>query len=84
MTRVTFSPRQNSSYLGHGSQQVFDVGQLTVVVGQDGFDGVHQELQGLAAGLQLLLSLLLTPTRPPQLLLQQPLGTAQPIRAADG
>lgn len=70
--------------LGHGSQQVLDVGQLAVVVGQDGLDGVDQELQSLSAGLQLLLTLLLTPPLHAQLLLQLPLGTAQPIRAADG
>lgn len=63
---------------------MLDVGQLAVVVGQDGFDGVHQQLQRLSTGLQLLLSLLLSPALYAQLLLQLPLGTAQPIRAAYG
>lgn len=48
-------------YLGHGSQQVLDIGQLPVVIGQNGLNGINQQLQRLSTRLQLLLSLLLTP-----------------------
>lgn len=71
-------------YLSHGSQQVLDICQLAVVVGQNGLNGVYKELQCLSTGLQLLLPLLLSSPLNTQLLLQLPLCTAQPIRRADG
>ncbi|KAF3845744.1 hypothetical protein F7725_002822 [Dissostichus mawsoni] len=73
----------HAALIGH-LLPVLDVGQLAVVVGQSGLDGVHQQLQGLSAGLQLLLPLLLSPPLHAQLLLQLPLGKAQPISTADG
>ena len=60
------------------------VGQLPVVHRQDALDGVHQQLQGLAAGVQLLVPLLLGRLLVDQLLAQLLLGTHQPISSADG
>lgn len=71
-------------YLSHSSQQVLNVGQLAVVVGQNGLNSINQELQRLSTGLQLLLPLLLSPLLNFQFIQQLPLGTTQPIRTTYG
>lgn len=71
-------------YLSHSSQQVFNISQLAVVVGQNGLNSINQELQRLSTGLQLLLTLLLSPSLNIQFLLQLPLSTAQPVRTTYG
>lgn len=75
--------KRRGGNLGHGSEEVLDVGQLAVVVGQNAFNGVHEELLRFGTGLQLLLALLLRPLLGAKLLLQVFLATRQPFGAAD-
>lgn len=62
---------------------MLDISQLAVMMGQDGFYGIHQNLQRLCADLQLLLPLFPGVLLNIKLLFQLPLCAAQPVRTAN-